>query len=348
MPNPYIFAPDSGGNIWQLSVNDKGVLAALQLPSGTQSPVLAFNVPNIFSASFLLDLSAAPIVQIDQITYNPVYPNGLEIDSQNFQWLITAIFDGSVWRLATSQIGPSGMTRGDIVYAVYGYTEERHTLRRYFTWLDLEINKIIHRQRYWWRRKTADFITYPFIPEYNMVANGIAPDMEQIVNVEELNVGRNPRQLGYIGNSEEVQNVLANMNRGMGRPNGYAIVPGAIQTIRLDPVPNAQYPMRFMYWSGYNPSRVPDEDINIYRDQVIPLIPPSFHYVVLLALQRRSFLMLYGKTDSRFKDIEVELYGADGESGAMGDLDRWNQPSVQAVEDWDTHDRHVYVSSARP
>ncbi|HVN79682.1 MAG TPA: hypothetical protein VMW38_11845, partial [Terriglobia bacterium] len=60
MPNPYIFAPDSGGNIWQLAINDLGVLSSLQLPSGTVSPVLSFNVANIFSTSFQLDLSAAP------------------------------------------------------------------------------------------------------------------------------------------------------------------------------------------------------------------------------------------------------------------------------------------------
>lgn len=346
MPNPFLYAPDGSNNIWRLSIDDLGVLASLQLPSGTASPVLAFNAPNIFSTSFQIDLSAAPIIAISQIAYNPVYPVGLEIDSPNFQWTISAIFSGSVWRITTEQI-LSGMSRGQIIAAVYGYTENRQILRTQLTWLDLEISAIIHRQRYWWRKKTSDFITFPLVPEYNM-ARGIAPDMEQIVNLAELRVGREPRILGYIGNSEEVQNLIANENRGSGRPEGYGLVPGSTQTIRLDPVPNAQYPMRIMFWSGYNPKNIPESYLDNYLEQNIPLIPPSFHHVVMLSFQRRSFLMLYGKGDSRFKQIELELYGEDGEGGAIGDLDRYNQPSVQAVEDWQTHDPRVYVSSARP
>lgn len=346
MPNPFLYAPDGSGAIWQLSVNDFGVIAALQLPSGTPSAVLSFNAPNIFSTSFQLDLSAAPVIALDQIAYNPTLPIGIELDSPNFQWTLTAVLQSSVWRLTTQQIGPSGMTRGSLIHAVYGFTENRQILRTYLTWLDLEISSIIHRQRYWWRKKTADFITFINVPEYNMAA-GTAPDMEQIVNLAELNVGRHPRTLGYIGNSEEVQDLIANYSR-LGRPEAYGIVPGALQTIRLDPIPNAQYAMRVMYWSGYNPRNVPESNLDNYLEQVVPLIPPSFHHVVLLALQRRSFLMLYGKSDGRFKDIQTELYGADGESGAMGDLDRYNHPSVQAVEDWQTHDGRVYVSSARP
>lgn len=347
MPIPYICAPDGSGNIWRLAINDVGVLNSLQLPSGIASPVLQFNAPNIFSTSFQLDLSSAPIIALDQIAYSPNYPIGLEIDSPNFQWSITAIEVSSVWRLTTQQIGPSGMTRGDIVAAVYGYTEERHTLRTYLTWLDLEISSIIHRQRYFWRKKTADFITYPLVPEYNMIAGGIAPDLEQVVNVFDLEVQRRDRTLGYIGNAEEVQDALSNTTH-TGRPGGYLLVPGAIQTIRLDPIPNAQYPMRVMYWSGYNPVRVPEIQLDQYCEQVIPLIPPSFHYVVMLAMMRRSFLQLFGKADARFKEIEIELHGADGESGALGNLDRYNQPSVQGVESWRSLDPSIYVTSARP
>lgn len=124
-------------------------------------------------------------------------------------------------------------------------------------------------------------------------------------------------------------------------------MPGFSQMIGIAPVPSGAYALTILYWTGYNPGDVPQADLATYLLQPIPHIPSSFHYTVLIALQARAFLFLYGKGDSRYETLRIELEGRDGMGGLLGDLDRWNHPGVQGYDTWISHDHSDHVRSDR-
>jgi len=343
----FLYLTDGTGAIWEISVDDTGTLSALQLPSGvgTASLLNSFSVANEFSTSFQLSISGG-VITLSTIAFSVNYPTGLEIDSANYQWAISAYYDSvaAEWKIEVDQIGPSGMTRREIVDSVYGPTEDEAKRRQYLRWLDVDISQIVHRKRAWWRRQMVRFNALPNLNIYNLVA-GIATDFEQAINLYWLGATADKdARMGYVEDSHDIQREIYTSETGP--PSAYGIVPGTTQSIFITPVPNAVFPMSLLYWSGYNPGKIPtDETLDQYLDATIPLIPPPFHYVVMLALQRRAFLQIYGAADPRYKVIETELL--DPNNGALLALDGYESPSVEKVEKMKSRDRTDYVRSDR-
>lgn len=350
-------------------------------------------------------------------------------------------------------VTPTGLTRGDILEAVIGFTENRLVQRQLLRWLDVDIAKIVHRKRYWWRKLSFFLSTIPGIQAYDLNQNGAgpAPDLEQMVNLcwligavapgasyayladssgqqwqisvddfgnvvtaqtsgqtaaqyvmQDVVTGlwwtmtistigvvvpilgaftpnplpnltspsytwqmamqngiltpsqvapagfvrtENTRDLGYEGNAMVIQSMLNDPT--MGQPDTYFFQPGRTQSVMIGPIPDAIYLLQGIYWAGYNPGPIPDSGLDAYLQESIPLIPPTFHYCVLLALLRRCFLYLYGSADLRYKDIQIELEGTNGEGGMLGDLDRINHPSIQGYETWQDRSGSDYVRSDR-
>jgi hypothetical protein len=348
----------------------------------------------------------------------------------------------------------SGLTRGDILESVIGFTENRLVQRQLLRWLDVDISKIVHRKRYWWRKKTFLLNTVATNQFYDLNQNGAgpAPDLEEIVNVcwyvgatpapqtfaymqdsnhqnwqvsvsdigvisstqtavqaagayvmvdvatgyvytvtitplgylvavpgggvlnpipnlnspsytwqimlqnqvfstskvapsMPFNRTQSTSDLAYEGNAFNLQGILNDPT--MGHPDTYFAVPGRSQWIGLSPIPDNVYVLQGFFWSGYNPRFVPLTNLDNYLCQTIPLIPPPFHYCVLLALLKRCFLYLYGPGDARYKEIQIELESGDGAGGVLGDLDRFNEFSVQGYETWKDRTYADYVRSDR-
>lgn len=193
------------------------------------------------------------------------------------------------------------------------------------TWLDLEISEIIHRKRYWWRRKSFTLTTVAGTATYDVSASGLnlADNLEQIINVYRVSAGTDPAKINFEGDENRVQNMLASTTQA--DPAFYLIEPGTTHTLRFSDIPNAAKDYRILYWAGHNPSL---ESI----EEAIPLIPPAFHYVALLALTKRIFQFLFGLKDNRYVVAEKDL------ERALEKLDGYQAVSMEHVTEFRTTD----------
>jgi len=199
-------------------------------------------------------------------------------------------------------------------------------------WLDLEISQIIQEKRYWWRRKVATVDSVVGTSEYDLSKAGLdeADDLEQIISVYRLNADGSADKLYFEGDEDNVQAFLADTTQG--EPSVYFPYPGAPLTLCLKMNPDAVATYQITYWAGFNIHG----DVS---DDEIPLIPPTYHNVPLLALIRRVYLHLFGQKDSRFVVADRDF------ERALERLKAFNSPSQEAVTELRTSDSDATVRS---
>ena len=223
-------------------------------------------------------------------------------------------------------------TKQEIVDLVTELAEGRGIKLNLKAWLDLEISQIIQKKRFWWRRRLATFDSVVGTSEYDLSADGLdkADDLEQIISVYRLNAAGSADKIYFEGDEDRIQALLADSTQG--EPTVYFPYPGAPLTLCLKMNPDAVATYQVTYWAGFN----------IHGDvssDTIPLIPPTYHHVPLLALVRRVYLHLFGQNDPRFAVAEKDF------QSALGDLMAFQAPSQESVTEFRTSDSNATVRS---
>jgi hypothetical protein len=189
------------------------------------------------------------------------------------------------------------MTINDIVGYVQGFLEQRAQKFDIQNWTNEEISELIHRQRYWWRKKQWKQNTNSGNPQYQVPA-----DFEQFINLYNLNPpAQQPAiseaSIAYMHDNDQIQTSL-NVP-GSGPPQRYFWLPGNQTTLVLLPTPDSTYQLSGLYWAGYVWATDPS--------QPIPLIPSTFHYVALLASLKIALFYVFGQNDPRYAVAEKKL-----------------------------------------
>lgn len=227
------------------------------------------------------------------------------------------------------------MTREEIIEAVHNLTEDRIRKLVLDKWLEIELTRIVNRKHYWWRKKTFSFTCSAGTPIYDLSANGlnIADDFDQMVTFVRWDSSDNVVPMSFISDPQDVLTVIYDTSTGT--PTGWLIEPGTTQTIRLAPVPSSSHTFRGLYWAGINTKW------STPGSGTIPLIPPQFHYVVLVALTRRAFQYLYGQKDARYATALQE------EMQAMKELAAYVAPTTDFAIELRSYDPNVFVQSTK-
>jgi hypothetical protein len=230
------------------------------------------------------------------------------------------------------------VTWNDVIKACNNFTEQRIQLFAWQTWVEAELQALIHRQRYWWRRKMFQLALNPNVQFYDLAAappaGGTAPaaDLEQMIGIYWYVGGATPPKTEPIPFVQNVDAVMAAMNTGGAQPAApqkFFVKPGSTTQIGFKPVPDQGYPLWGLYWATYIAG---SEGTNL--DQPLPLLPLQFHYLVLLQVLKRSALYLFGQQDPRYTTLLVELEGAGGEgkNGKTGELAKLDEYSSYSGE----------------
>lgn len=227
------------------------------------------------------------------------------------------------------------LSKQEIITAATDFTEGRPVKVNLSVWLDFEIQKIINKKRYWWRKKSFTFNSVAGTATYNLGKAGTghldkADDLAQLINLYRVESSGGVSKIYPQNNEDEIQKALAETDTG--EPSWYLIEPGTTKTLRLVLTPNAARTYRGLYWAGYNPS--PSE-----TGDTIPLIPETHHYVCLEALLRRVFLHLFGHKDARYIAQDAEY------REALADLAAIPVSSSEMVTELRTSDESVIVRS---
>lgn len=222
------------------------------------------------------------------------------------------------------------MTVGQIITSVEAFCESRITKLALEPWVNLEVQKLVHRERFFWRKKQFAFNTTATVKTYDMTsypsAGGFAADYEQMINLYYIpGGGAKPVPLKYMDNEDDVQNYLA--STATGPPTGYTMNPGNPLKLMIVPIPDAAYSISGLYWATYV---APSPEDSSEDTTVIPLVPTQFHYLVLLGTMKRAFLYLFGQADPRYTTIKEELEGPDGKSGELKKLLDFTAPSQES------------------
>lgn len=224
------------------------------------------------------------------------------------------------------------MTFQDIITACNNFTEQRIQLFAWQTWIDTELSLLIHRQRYWWRRKLFQLPILPNVQFYDLSAppagggSALAPDLEQMINLYWFVAGTSPpesKPLKFIQNEDDVQIALNTGGATAGPPAEYFVNPGSTSQLGFSPVPDAGYPLSGLYWATYIIGSESGLTVQL------PLLPGQFHHLVLLQTLKRACLYLYGQEDPRYATLKVELDGPEGELAKLDAFQSYsNEPQA--------------------
>lgn len=196
------------------------------------------------------------------------------------------------------------MTIEEAIEAVREFGEGRAKKLNLDVWADIEIQRIINRKRWWWRKKLFTFTLIATQSLYDLTLTGAsnadASDFLEMIRLVLRNTDNSVTPIHRQLDSDEIHKILA-QGAVDGDPATYIIEPGQTQRIRFDRGASTALTVAGTYWAAYNPSQF-GNDIA----QPIPIIPPQFHYVVPLRLTQRVFLFLYGQDDPRYPAARAE------------------------------------------
>lgn len=212
-------------------------------------------------------------------------------------------------------------SKDEIAEMVEEITEKRATKLNLLKWLDFELQKIVNKKRWWWRRKSFTLTLAPGTATYNLARSpGLdkADDLESMIILYLVDSSGNVSELYYTSDPFKVAQILANTSSDT--PCYWTFEPGAQKTIRLDKKPLAGDTLYGIYWAGFNPS-------SDSSDRSIPLIPENYQYVALDFLLKRVCFYLFGVKDSRYVAAAADA------QASLNDLLAYNEPGArQAVE----------------
>ncbi len=224
------------------------------------------------------------------------------------------------------------MTAQEIIEAVQGLGEGRIKKLPLDRWLEIELARIINHKHYWWRKKYFTLNTVAATPTYDLTAGATPPAADfhkGIVVYRWLSVTEQVK-VEFEGDNLKILRMVYDTTQGT--PTTYAVEPGTTKTLRFSPIPVSAEQMVGMYWAGLNPNWASP-------GVTIPLIPPDFHYVPLLALTKRAFFYLYGQKDARYIDAAEDL------KRGLAELDSYKAPSTEHAVEWRSADEKAFVQS---
>jgi hypothetical protein len=118
-----------------------------------------------------------------------------------------------------------------------------------------------------------------------------------------------------------------------GQPSQWTVEPGTSQVLRLSPIADGVRSYSGLYY------RAPVISWNSPNDDLIPVLPPAFHYVLYAAMERRAFFYLYGQKDPR------ATLAAQAEMQCLSDLDGYKAPTTLQAKEWRSGNPDDFVSS---
>src|ERR1035437_4273380 len=101
-------------------------------------------------------------------------------------------------------------------------------------WLDFEIQRLVNRKRWWWRKKTFSFPLVVGTATYDLSRDGLnqADDLDQMISMYTVDSSGNLAELVFTSKAEDVQAFIAETSTE--KPCKWTIDPGTSKTIRLD------------------------------------------------------------------------------------------------------------------
>lgn len=225
------------------------------------------------------------------------------------------------------------MSRQEIVSAVLEMAEDRLKKMTLDAWLEIELARIINRKKYWWRKKLFALSSVAATREYNLDATGlnVADDFHQMVELNRWDSDSSHPRMTFVSDAAGI--TLMQYGATTGPPTSYTIKPGTSKTLLLYPITTSAAQYYGMYWASLNAKW------NTQGALTIPLIPEDYHYVALLALQKRAFFYLYGQKDPRFAVAVADL--AEG----IKDLDGYKAPTTEVALEMRSGDPDIFVRS---
>lgn len=227
------------------------------------------------------------------------------------------------------------MTLEEIADAVNNITEGQVKKLNIRAWTAMELSRIVNRRKYWWRKKALSFMSVPNQATYDLSDEGlgIADDFLQMAsNLFRWDSSSSQTEIPFQGDNLAVLNMI-NDTVTQGDPATFAIEPGTTKVLRLSPLEISARLYVGMYLAGVI------LDWSTPSETKIPLIPLEYHYVVLLAMQRRAFFYLYGQKDPRFAAAVAD------EQAGLKDLDEYRSPSLQHTVELRSSDPRDFVQS---
>jgi hypothetical protein len=215
-------------------------------------------------------------------------------------------------------------TKQEIIDMCAEFTENRITKLSLQKWFDFELQNLINKKRWFWRKKfftqnlTIGTQSYDLSRTAVTGGTGWADDFFQMISLWLNNSDGSQTEILFTTAQDEVAAMLVNTDTG--QPGIYTLKPGTSKTLMFDVLPDTAYSITGHYWATFN--RTGDS-----ADDSIPLIPEPFHYVMLHLLLKRMFMYLYGQKDPRY------VIAAQDAKDAVADLEAYNRPALgEAVE----------------
>lgn len=230
------------------------------------------------------------------------------------------------------------MTFAEIEDAIRNISENRITKLNVRSWAQVELARLVNRKKYWWRNKALAFRSVAGRATYNLSdvgtqATNAAPDFLQMSSsLYRWDSDTSQVELPFQGDKFAILRMANSI--ATGDPATFTVEPGKTKVLRLTPIEATDNRLYVgMYYAGLLikwSSASEDE---------IPLIPPEFHYVAMLSMQRRAFFYLYGQKDPRF------VAAVQDEAQGIKDLDEYRAPSTLHAVEFRSSDPTAFVQS---
>src|SRR5579872_679429 len=196
------------------------------------------------------------------------------------------------------------MTRSDIIELVNAYTERKGEkilpMQLVFATTCMDICK---RGRHWWRKWDVTFNLTQGVTTYDLTtAANFTPALTNIAVEEIMGVTlitqSSPLQTVDLTPIFDRQGILEmKQNQTQAQPSRYTIDTNAWNFLRVDP-PDQTYLTEMSFWAM--PNLATDDSSN-----VVPVIPPFYHNIIVEGMEMRINKRVYGPNDSRYKDSQM-------------------------------------------
>jgi len=225
------------------------------------------------------------------------------------------------------------VTVEELLEAVRNITEENVKKLKLESWISIELGRIVNRKKYWWRKAPLAFTSEANTATYDLAKKGAADFLQFATPLYEFQNVTKVAELPFVSDNVSILQMVRDTSTGV--PTLMTIEPGTVRTLRLSPVPNSVRSYSAIYYRGAIVK------FKSPGNSEIPLIPDSFHYVLLQSLERRAFFYLYGQKDPR------AVVAAQAEQQALADLDDYKAPSTLVAVEWRSSDESSFVQSTR-
>lgn len=201
------------------------------------------------------------------------------------------------------------MTRAELIAVVNKKTENALVGQLDFNQLFLDVaQEFCGEHRFWWRKKRFTLATAAGTALYDLTdtagvvttPQNIGPFAEEISFVGLVN-GTQIDKLDPIFDDQAVSEW--SLDSSQDRPGVWTIDTSNLtnsQTLRLHKTPNAIYTLHVSAWMM--PNAVSDS-----ADETIYIVPPTWHHVLQIGMEREVWRLKYGEEDPKFGTAE-KLY----------------------------------------